>query len=292
MIYWLLPFFRFEMEGVPILQKDAVDKNSSYMYWSYSTLSEEINMYIKAEPEENPTSNNKCEINDSQNIEKEPKLNGDLNLKQVVEIDSLAKKEMQDCSFCKKEIPKDDIKFHMKKHTKDFSCDICSIHFKQFQGLKNHYATHTGVRKYECESCDKKFIELATLKEHLNIHTGDKPYMCDKCGKSFNHHSSLGKHRYTHSDEKPHICDVCGRGFKRKDILKEHTKVHTGEATRKYKTIKEYRCPVCNKVCGKSSHLTIHMRVHTGEKPFKCELCDRRFPANEDKKKHMKVHKD
>ncbi|CAC5420258.1 unnamed protein product [Mytilus coruscus] len=103
--YWD-KYIQLEMEEVSILQNDVVDKDSSH--WSYSTLSQEITMHIKAEPEENPTSNKKSEIKDSPNVEKEPKLNVDINLKQVAEIDSLAEKEMQNCSLCKEKIPKED----------------------------------------------------------------------------------------------------------------------------------------------------------------------------------------
>lgn len=50
-----------------------------------------------------------------------------------------------------------------------------------------------------------------------------------------------------------------------------------------------YRCVVCTKEFEAASKLTIHMRSHTQEKPFACDLCQRRFSVESNLKRHRKT---
>ena len=42
-------------------------------------------------------------------------------------------------------------------------------------------------------------------------------------------------------------------------------RIHTGE--------KPFKGDLCEKRFTTSGHLTTHKQIHTGEKPFKCDLC-------------------
>lgn len=47
------------------------------------------------------------------------------------------------------------------------------------------------------------------------------------------------------------------------------TRQHTGE--------KPFACQICDRRFARSDKLAIHMRTHTGEKPYVCSICGRAF---------------
>ena len=46
-------------------------------------------------------------------------------------------------------------------------------------------------------------------------------------------------------------------------------RIHTNE--------KPYECDVCEKRFSESGDLKRHMRIHTKEKPYECDVCEKRF---------------
>ena len=97
----------------------------------------------------------------------------------------------------------------------------------------------------------------------------------------------MRKHILTHG-ERHFICDVegCGKKFLDNSKLKRHKLVHTGE--------KPFKCDIWNKKFSLDFNLRTHYRTHTGEKPYICRFagCNKRFTQSSNLTAHEKTHDD
>ena len=98
------------------------------------------------------------------------------------------------------------------------------------------------------------------------------PCSIEDCQILFETQKELDNHSLTH--KKLFKCKYpgCQKSFMQLVNLQKHNKSH-------FKNKKIYFCPFkgCNKSFTASYSVTLHYRVHTGNKPFKCEICEKKF---------------
>ena len=202
--------------------------------------------------------------------------------------------------------------------TRRFKCGYegCGKTYTTKHDLRRHFLSHIGNSQFRCYSGDCagaiRYCDKQALARHIHLkHTSEKPFECDTCNKRFTYLHNLTAHRrnvhsvkdeqnqsqnsdstdkwimYSGDKTKLFKCgyEGCGKTYTTKQSLRRHLTLHIGDA--------QFRCYY--KDCTgtmryyDSQALARHIRrKHSIEKPFKCNICNKRFMRPDYWKRHKK----
>lgn len=222
------------------------------------------------------------------------------------------------------------LRHHKLSHVeidKPIECFVCHSKHKNISFLRTHMKYAHPVEQFVCKWCDKKFNSQLRLKKHRKSHRTELGSHCKICGKDFgsqfeyeehmNEHPQcntceqnlksdlhLTRHRISHIGENSFECFECHQRFQTyAQIRKHHKKVHTVTAIRsepngkRRQRAKDYLCSQCGACFLNIRTMKMHMmredhRIAGAgeEKPFHCDVCNKRFRNNTELKDHYRHH--
>eukprot|EP00088_Acartia_fossae_P045107 TRINITY_DN4828_c0_g1_i1.p1 TRINITY_DN4828_c0_g1~~TRINITY_DN4828_c0_g1_i1.p1 ORF type:complete len:540 (+),score=53.56 TRINITY_DN4828_c0_g1_i1:49-1668(+) len=220
---------------------------------------------------------------------------------------SKAPKELVKCDECNKGFRSQGLlEKHVTNNHDQMICQICSkTGFTSRRELKRHLEEHGFV----CANCCQVFTDRASCQEHRLQNHQEKPIKCDKCAESFASKSSFTTHHKTfHENEFNNsglevvrdnqasndirimlLCDVCKKVFQDKETLKSHELIcHQKQQSEKEKP---FECNICQKRFQHKYDMNVHKERHSATPNYPCteEGCGKRFYTKTDMKRHVKV---
>lgn len=167
------------------------------------------------------------------------------------------------------------------------SSNMSSSSSSNISGSVTTGGNKNNVAIYTCEVCGQSFPVLSKYNKHMIQHGNrernmEAVFIKDELSES---DQEIKKEDDGFIDTLGAVfrCDECGKGFKLKESLKSHQRKHTGE--------KPYICNVCNKKFARNSGLLYHLKhVHMGIKAHGCDICGRTFAMKAAMEDHHRIH--
>ncbi|VDO09485.1 unnamed protein product [Rodentolepis nana] len=139
-----------------------------------------------------------------------------------------------------------------------------------------------GGITYKCPSCPALYSNANAFTKHMREKHFVKVYTCRQCDEFFETLSQLFLHaRRSHVDPKKpkrnpanykFHCDQCSYMTNNGGTMEHHKRAHTGE--------KPFVCDVCNKRFAQKANMKTHRNRHIyRDKIFRCETCNKAFSS-------------
>lgn len=230
------------------------------------------------------------------------------------------------------------------------SCQGCGEMFSCLNKFQRHILTHTDPenKKFLCQICGKRFNRADHLNRHSMLH-GDVTHKCLLCGEEFDRASHLDRHRrknhppagqdpsqtppttplprnssdfttppgtVINTTEPPignnlHLLAAVATPEDAQELTPNQilqleasrvvseilvSEVSTNQRSQANKkplseVERPFECEVCERKFIRSTHLRRHMRIHTGEKPFACHICGRKYARGDYLRAHIQGHR-
>ncbi|KAL5104938.1 Zinc finger and SCAN domain-containing protein 2 [Taenia crassiceps] len=149
-------------------------------------------------------------------------------------------------------------------------------------GILTVAGAQPGGITYKCPSCPAMYSNANAFTKHMREKHFVKVYTCRQCEEFFETLSQLFLHaRRCHVDPKKpkrnpanykFHCDQCNYMTNNGGTMEHHKRAHTGE--------KPFVCDVCNKRFAQKANMKTHRNRHIyRDKIFRCDTCNKAFSS-------------
>merc|ERR1712129_235463 len=200
----------------------------------------------------------------------------------------LTETEENKCNICDKSLKNESsLKNHkLVVHEAEPLVKTCEICWREVNHLKLHQKwCHSSVR-FECDICATTYKRKVNSKQHVEICHSDiapKVVTCPICQKEFKYFMYLKRHQKIHEVTDKTKCEFCDVSMASKSKLRKHIQdIHCD--------LRPYKCQVCDKRFKRNGHLNEHKLIHTGERPHRCKTCSKTFSTTKSLSLHSLMH--